>query len=325
MHRRHFLMAGLGLGAMDGLQAMPGGRWHTRSLVGLGTTLNLQVWHATPSHAEKALDAAVAVLREVEASMSLFRPDSELQRLNRDGVLPRPSAHLQEVLGEALHVARRSGGDFDPTVQPLWQAWDRATRQQRPPTAHELDTARARTGWRDVDLSPAQVRLRRPGMGLTLNGIAQGYAADAVQRVLRLHGVDHALLDTGEQMSWGRNPRGQAWTLGIEDPHDTGRLVTAVRPDGRALATSADHRSAFTPDHRHHHILDPRLGDSPQFLSSVSVLAASAMRADALTKVMFMATPETLPALAHRWGVDVVWVDKQGRWGATPGVTLVNT
>lgn len=325
MHRRHFLVAGLGLGALGGLQAMPAGAWHQRSLLGLGTTLNLQVWHADTPHAEKALDAAVAVLREVEASMSLFRPDSELQRLNREGALPHPTAHLQRVLGEALHVARRSGGDFDPTVQPLWQVWDRAARRQLRPDRRELDAARARIGWRDVDLSPAHVRLRRPGMGLTLNGIAQGYAADAVRLVLRAHGIEHALLDTGEQTAWGRNPRGQAWTLGIEDPHDTGRMVTAVRPDGRAVATSADHRSAFTPDHRHHHILDPRLGDSPPFLSSVTVLADTAMRADALTKVMFMAEPKTLPALARQWGVGVVWVDKQGRWGATPDVTLVNT
>jgi thiamine biosynthesis lipoprotein len=159
-------------------------------------------------------------------------------------------------------------------------------------------------------------------MAVTLNGIAQGYAADAVRAALQSHGVEHALIDTGEFGALGRSPRGRAWTLGVEDPHHTGRLIAALELDGRSLATSADNRSAFTPDHRHHHILDPATGDSPAALSSVSVAAPSAMRADALTKVMFMSSPALIPQLARRWQVGVLWVDKQGRWGATRDLRL---
>ena len=90
-----------------------------------------------------------------------------------------------------------------------------------------------------------------------------------------------------------------------------------------AVATSADRRSAFTPDLRHHHIFDPASGDSPPALSSVTVLAPSAMLADALTKVMFVAGPKEIPALAKAWQVGVLWVDKAGRWQATPDVPVV--
>ena len=98
--------------------------------------------------------------------------------------------------------------------------------------------------------------------------------------------------------------------------------MTALHCDGRAVATSADHRSTFSPDRRHHHILDPATGDSPPALSSVTVLAPSAMQADALTKVMFIAGPARIPALARAWGVGVLWVDKAGRWQATPDLRL---
>lgn len=336
MHRRSFIAAGLGLGLGPGtLTAHPAGAapaagpslssWHRRALVGLGTTLTLRVAHPDPVTANRALDAAVRVLRDIERSMSLFRTDSDLSRLNRHGELVDPSPHLMQVLGAAVQIARDSRGAFDPTVQPLWQAWDRAARQHRLPDTAELAAARQCVGWQNLTLGQNHVAFAQPGMGLTLNGIAQGYAADAVTQTLRAFGIAHALLDTGESAAWGLNEHRQAWTLGLEDPHDPSRTIAAVRLDGRAMATSAGHRSAFTADHRHHHILDPHLGDSPQALSSVTVLDATAMRADALTKVMFMAPPPQLPALAKQWGVGVVWVDRHGRLGHTADVTLVNT
>lgn len=328
MQRRTLLISGLGVGLgtglCSGLARAAQEDWHHRSLIGLGTTLHLKVAHADARRATSALDAAVRVLHEIEASMSLFRPDSELSRLNRDGHLDQPSHHLNAVLTEALHIARHSEGSFDPTVQPLWQMWAAAASEHRLPSPKERESVRQRVGWQGVQVSDRRITLLRPGMGLTLNGIAQGYAADAVTQVLRRHGVLHALLDTGEHAAWGRNEHHQPWTLGIEDPHQPDRLLGAIRLDGRALATSADHRSAFTPDHRHHHILDPRLGDSPQALSAVTVLAPTALRADALTKVMFMVPPQQIAARARQWGVGVVWVDKQGRRGATPDVTLMN-
>lgn len=325
MQRRTLLWAPLGCLPLTTARSAPPQlqlQWHSRHLQGLGTQLHLQVAHADPAQAEKALSAAQAVLREVEDAMSLFNADSELQRLNRHGRLSRPSAHLLAVLREAQWVAERSRGAFDATVQPLWQLSDAARQAGRLPTAAERAQALGLVGWRGLKVSEQAVELARPGMGVTLNGIAQGYAADAVRATLRSHGVEHALIDTGEFGSLGRSPRGGAWTLGVEDPHHAGRLIAALALDGRSLATSADNRSAFTPDHRHHHILDPSTGDSPTALSSVSVAAPSAMRADALTKVMFMARPALIAQLARRWQVGVLWVDKQGRWGATPDLRL---
>jgi thiamine biosynthesis lipoprotein len=321
MQRRTLLLASLGLGAACATQAQ-GLVWRSRSLVALGTTLRLLVAHDEPSRAEGALDAAVAVIRDIEGSMSLYRPDSELQRLNQRGHLARPSHHLLSVLRAAQAVAQRSQGAFDASVQPLWQLYEQTRQDGRLPTAAEVAQARTRVGWGSVMLSPQAVRLLRPGMALTLNGIAQGYAADAARAALQAQGVAHALLDTGEYSNLGHNPQGHAWTLGIEDPHDTTRLVAALRSDGRCLATSAEHRSSFSADHRHHHIFDPHTGDSPAQLSSVTVAAPSAMLADALTKVMFVAGPQRIPALAQQWQVGVLWVDKRGRWAATPDLQL---
>ena len=322
MQRRSLFLATLGLGAAASGTAATPLHWRHRVLLGFGTTLNLRAAHADPGRAERALDLAVAEIRAIEASMSLFRPDSELQRLNRDGVLRRPSAHLLAVLREAQTIARRSAGAFDPTVQPLWASFERARQAGRLPSPRELATARALVDWQAVEVSDEQVRLRRPGMALTLNGIAQGRAADAAAAALRAHGIRHGLLDTGEFAMLGRDEEDRPWTLGIEDPRDNQRIVAALRSDGRCIATSAAHRSAFSADLQHHHIFDPATGRSPTALRSVTVAATSGMRADALTKVMYIAGPDRIAALARDWQVGVLWVDGHGHWDATPDLRL---
>ncbi|MEQ1683899.1 MAG: FAD:protein FMN transferase [Burkholderiaceae bacterium] len=329
--RRQWLRTSLGIGAalagagvVSGQAATGPLDWRERTLLGFGTTLWLRAAHQDGSTVERALDAAVQAVRHVEAQMSLFDPASAVSRLNRDGVLHAPDADLLRVLQLARQVAARSAGAFDITVQPLWQAWALARRAGRTPTRHELSTARALVGWRGVEADSASVVLRRPGMAITLNGIAQGYAADLARRRLVAHGIEHALLDTGEWAPLGRGPGDLPWTLAVADPRGGAggalHAVAALQARGRSVATSSDAHTAFTADLRHHHIFDPRSGESPGGLASVTVLAPSCALADALTKVMFMGNTADALALAAHWGVDVLAVDKAGRWQTSPGL-----
>jgi FAD:protein FMN transferase len=296
--------------------------WSERVWLGFGTTLRLRAGHENASTLAHALDAAVAAVRGIEAQMSLFDPGSALSHLNREGRLANPPADLLAVLHIARDVSARSDGAFDITVQPLWQAYASAQAEGRLPSAGELEAARARVGWQAVQADAHEIRFARPGMAITLNGIAQGYASDRVREVLLAHGIRHALADTGEFAPAGRNAEHRPWVLGVADPHDEALLLARLQADGRCVATSSDALTTFTPDHRHHHIVDPRTGRSPPGLSQVTVAAAQGAWADALTKVLFMAGPSGAAAMAARFGVDAMWVDKQGHWQATPGLVL---
>lgn len=289
--------------------------WRERALHGFGTTLWLRAGHADAGHADQALDQAVALLRHLEAQLSLFDARSAVSRLNREGELHQPDPALVDLLQRARQVSQRSQGLFDITVQPLWAAWAAAQAQQRLPTPAELAQARARVDWRGVQVSPQAVRLARPGMAITLNGIAQGYAAERCRTLLQQQGIHHALLDTGEWAPLGQAPGGQPWQLGLASPRDSARLLATLQADGRGIAVSSDAHCRLGPDpadDRHHHILDPRSGDSPRQLSAVAVLAPSPTLADALTKVMFMGSAERAVQLARHWQVDVITVDKRG-------------
>ncbi|MEZ5661169.1 MAG: FAD:protein FMN transferase [Burkholderiaceae bacterium] len=298
--------------------------WRERVMLGFGTTLWLRAAHSDASRLDRALDAAVAELRDIEASLSLFDPQSALSRLNRSGELPRPDAHLRSVLASALDMARASDGAFDPTVQPLWACWAEASRERRMPTQASLKRACAQVGWRGVRLSESAIRYEQPGMAMTLNGIAQGYAADRVAMILRAHGIEQALIDTGEWATRGSAPEHEGWRLGVENPFAPEHLLCSVQiPPGRCAAASSFTHQRFSADGRQHHILDPRTGHSPPAVAAVAVVADSARLADALTKVMFMAGPHAALRVAAHWRVQVFLLDTLGRRHVSGGMRLI--
>jgi thiamine biosynthesis lipoprotein len=232
---------------------------------------------------------------------------------------------LFKILRLAQSVSTRSHGAFDVTVQPLWQVFEAAQRHAALPSKAAVLQARARVGWQALEIAPRRIRFKKPGMAISLNGIAQGYAADLVRSQLQASGIEHALINTGEWAALGQPDVLHGWTLGIANPRDERRLITRLRMDGRSIATSADNETSFSSDLRNHHIFDPRTGYSPPDLASVTVAASSCALADALTKVMFVAGPQQALTLARAWQVDVLLVDKAGQWQATPGLKLLKT
>jgi thiamine biosynthesis lipoprotein len=319
--RRKFLL--LSAGALSaGRTLVPGSvpELVRKQGVALGATVTFTAWGADRARVETALSEAFAELERVEAAMSLFRPESELSRLNREGALKNPGADLLRVLQMAMQLSAASNGAFDVTVQPLWELRRRA--QQRGETLSEsaIETARASVNWREVEISPECIRLKRAGMALTLNGIAQGFAADQALAVLQRHGIPHALLDTGEFSSMGRAAEGRAWRVGIQHPRKRDQFIASADLGGRCFATSGDYETAFRADFAEHHVFDPRTGHSPQELASVSVVAPTAMLADALSTTLMVTGVAAGQGLLRQFpGADALFVRKDGSVVTTAG------
>jgi thiamine biosynthesis lipoprotein len=255
--------------------------------------------------------------------MRLFHPDSELVRLNANGRLRAPDPQLVTLLGIARQISARSAGAFDVSMQPLWSLWSKASSQGETPSPRSLQREVQLVNWGATQIDRTEVSLDRRGMSLSLNGIAQGWAADRVRSVLASRGIRHAMVDCGETALLGNAPEGGAWGFAIEDAVQPVMPAVALPrlflPDGRAIATSSDRHTSFSPDRRHHHILDPRTGYSPGVWSSVTVLAPTCVVADALTKAFFMLPASRVLTAARKWGVDVVLQDKSGQWMASRG------
>jgi thiamine biosynthesis lipoprotein len=160
-------------------------------------------------------------------------------------------------------------------------------------------------------------------MGVTLNGIAQGFATDEVKRVLRSRGIEHALINMGEWSAMGRSPRNTDWMIGVASPTNSDALLARLQVRDACVATSADDQTTFSNDHVHHHIFDPHTGYSPRDVSSVTVIAPTCIQADALTKVLFVAGFERAIALADQWQVQALVVSKSGECQMTKGLPVV--
>jgi len=284
----------------------------------LGAPASIVALHETEAGAEGALAAAFAEIETVESVMSLYRPGSQLCRLNREGELRGPHPYLVYVLRQAQALSAASHGAFDVTVQPLWALYANAVALGRLPGADEIDRVRRQVDWRQVEVSDELIRLKRSGTAVTLNGIAQGFAADRVLGVLTARGVRHALVDTGEIGSLGRRTDGACWTVGIQHPRHQDRLISRIRLDGRCLATSGDYQTTFTPDYLHNHLFDPRTGRSPTVFASVTVLARTGLEADGLSTAVFVAGLERgIRLIEAQPGADGFFVLKDGQTRAT--------
>ncbi len=299
LSRRRFLAIAATCLAAGPARAKTTTRWRG---IALGAEAEITL-HGPEEAAGRALQAARTELRHIERLFSLYDPNSHLARLNRDGRLDDllPDFHALLDICSGVHAA--TGSLFDPSVQPLWQAL--AAHRGAPP-AGVLEQARARVGWDGVAYDRTTVRLTRPGMALTFNGIAQGFATDRVAEVLARFGFEETLVNIGEfRAGAGR------WRIGIADP-DQG-LVTTRSLERGAIATSSPSALVFG-DGGLGHILDPGFPLRAAPWSTVSVEAESAVLADGFsTALSLLDAPAVRSVLAANAALKrIVLVDRGG-------------
>ncbi len=254
MNRRRFMTICAAVAASPALA-----QTHSWQAQALGGTVSIDLRGPRPLAAETGRAIADAI-EAVEAAASLFRSDSALSRLNRAGRLDHPPPMLRDLLALASRMHAATGGVFDASVQPLWQA----LAEGADPAA-----ARARIGWEHVRVGTSVVLGN--GQALTLNGIAQGYAADKIRAMLQGAGYEQVLVDMGEYAALSGPFR-----IGVEDPELGLIAIHALRGD--AIATSSPGAMRLGAGG---HILGPA-GQQPVW-STVSVQAASAGVADGLS------------------------------------------
>jgi thiamine biosynthesis lipoprotein len=264
---------------------------------------------------------AVAEIERLESALSLFRDDSEICRLNRTQLLHSPSADLRRALALALAVADTTNGLFDPTVQALWEAyvdWFADAPDADLPPRSVIAAAMAAVDWRRIALAANSIQLG-PCQRITLNGLGQGYVTDRVADLLRAHGLEHVLVDLGEQRALGPRPDGAAWLIACDQ-------ARPLKLRQGALATSAGAGCILGAAGAAHHLFDPRTGCSASHWRQITVHHRSAAVADALSTALYAAPADEMAALLARFsGVAVLAVDHKGqqrRWNPDQTATV---
>jgi len=256
--------------------------------IALGAQASLHLTGVTLAQADPVFMAVENELSRLENIFSLYRDTSEIARLNINGQLAAPSHELLEVLSISNMLNKVSGGAFDPTVQSLWQAAI---------VAGETD---ATTGWNYLQYNSNKVEFTHPDdakMGLTLNGIAQGYITDKIAELLRQKGLTDVLVDFGEIVANGQRRNGQDWRVGIEAP--SGQLVKKMSMTDRALATSAPIMPTRNSAQPSPHIFPPNANLRVQH-SLVSISAPTAAIADGLSTACCLLSEQQIQAALNQ-------------------------
>lgn len=266
----------------------------------MGTVVTIQV---APDGADEAVTRAFEWFHHVETICTRFKPDSELMRLSATcGVAVPVSDILFQSVRFALMVAEESRGAFDPTVGHRMEARG-FNREHRTGALVETPVAAsADVSYRDVEVDEERltITLRRP-LILDLGAVAKGLAVDAAARELEPF-TDFAIDAGGDLFLGGRNPQGNAWTVGIRHPRRDGELIDSFTVTNQAICTSGDYeRGQHLLDIRT--ALDGRTGEPGSAVASASVIAPGAMLADALATAAFVMGPHEGIEFLERMGV----------------------
>ncbi|SPF80254.1 FAD:protein FMN transferase [Pseudoprimorskyibacter insulae] len=292
---------------------------HDLSGATMGTRWHAQLW--TDADAAPGLTQAMQnAVDRVDAQMSLWKPDSDLNRLNAApvGAWTELPAEIMTVLDRALQIGRASGGAFDISVEPAVRAWgfgpgtadmDRARdllSETRHRPAHEV---------LELDRGRGAARKAAPAR-FDLGGIAKGYGTDCLIAAAMAQGTTAltAGID-GDLRSIGLRPDGTAWPVAIEAPdYDRRAAHSLIELTDMAVATSGDYRHwVQLGDKRLSHTINPRLG-SPLTTSpaSVTVLAEECMSADAWATALMVLGAEDGNTVARALGIKAMFLERPG-------------
>ena len=328
--RRRFLggLAGLAGACWLPQAAAQAGAVHRQSRVLMGTRVDVVV---QGPHPERAAQAALAQMAQLEAMMSRYRGDSVVSALNRAagrGAVRVPP-ELMQVLKAARQRAMDTDGHFDVTVGSL-QAWDFRPGARGMPDAAVLRAQRALVGIEalELDASAGTARLRRAGVQIDLGGIAKLPILKAGLEVLRQEGAEGALVNGGGDVLVHGLVGDRPWRVGLRDPRRPDTLLGHVELSHQGVvAASGDYeRFRLHQGRRLHHILDPRTGQPTHGVRGVVLVGERPEAVNGLGVALMVGGPDWARAwaLRHR-GIEVLLVEAGGAVWMSDGLARRGT
>lgn len=292
-----------------------------QSRILLGTLVEIQVPQANGA-AQAAVAAAFAEIARIEALMSPHVPGSDVARLSLSAEPLEVSADTATVLTLGLEIAQASQGAFDLTLGRLKDLWDIEGEAPQVPDDEAIAAALGGIGPDALRLQGRMVDKAAPHLAVDLGGIAKGYAIDRAIAILREAGIENASVNAGGDLRLLGRRGERPWRIGIRHPRSAEELLATLELTDRAVVTSGDYERYFELDGlRYHHLFDPRSGRPARLVRSVTLVADSALLADALATAVFVLGPEAgMKLLSAYPGVEALIVDAQGLRHETAGM-----
>lgn len=282
------------------------------------------LYHAKYCYDKDLKEEIEAELQKVDASLSMFNPQSTISRINRNET-DEADKMLCEVLALSSSVNRATEGAFDPTVAPLVNAWGFGFKSGQLPDSIQVDSLRALVGLAGIHLKDGKLTKDNPLSILDFSAIAKGYGTDRAADILRSHGVQNFMVEIGgEVVTQGHNEKGEPWRIGINKPDDDStstksELQDVVAISRGAIATSGNYRNYYIHQGRKiAHTINPLTGyPAQQDILSSTVFAPTCAQADAFaTAFMVLGLDKAKEILQQQPQLEAYFIysDQQGNY-----------
>ena len=261
----------------------------TRSV--MDTTVTIEVIDTNETHAVDAINRAFEEIRYVDRLMDSYDNQSELGILNQKGILNNANPDLIYVLEKSKYYSEVSGGAFDVTINPILDLWKSKYSPGgtfAPPALEEINETLQLVNYSNIIIQAGNITLK-PNMSIVLGGVAKGYSVDRAIESLKRDSIENGFVNAGGDGRFiGFKEKDTLWRVGLQNPNKTEDAVTIMNVHDMAVATSGNYERYFSEAAKISHISDPRTGYSSEKLISSTIIANTAMDADALATAVFV-------------------------------------
>ena len=292
-----------------------------RSCKLMGNHFEISVVTDNEQWGNEKINIGVSEIQRIERLLTTFSDDSETNLVNRNaGILPvEVSRETFDLIQRSMRISAITQGAFDITYgsidKRLWNFDQNMTSLPDKETAKKMVRL---INYRNIvlDQEKGTVYLKEKGMRIGFGGIGKGYAAERAKQVMRQAGVESGVVNaSGDLTTWGVQPDGKEWTVGIANPNANGQVFSYMSISGMAVATSGNYEKyVMINGKKYSHTIDPRTGLPVSGIKSVTIITTNAEIADAMaTPVMIMGIETGLDMINQIKDIEAVIIDDNDR------------
>jgi thiamine biosynthesis lipoprotein len=290
-----------------------------KSLKLMGNRFQLSAVSDQETTAHASIDAGIAEIQRIEKLLTTFNEESETALINRNaGVRPVVvSEETYQIIERSIRISKVTQGAFDITYgsvdRGLWNFDTEMTALPDKITARKM--ARL-INYRNIIMDPeaSTVMLKEAGMRIGFGGIGKGYAAERAKIIMKELGSESGIVNaSGDLTTWGVQPDGKPWTIGIADPNAKGKVFSYMNITDMAVATSGNYEKFILIDgQKYSHTINPKTGLPIRGIKSVTIISRNAEIADAMaTPVMIMGILPGLNMINQIKDIEAILIDDQ--------------
>jgi len=283
----------------------------------MGNQFEISAVSDNEQNANRSINAGIDEIKRIEKLLTTFHDSSETNLINRNAGIEavKVSEEIFNLIERSIRISSITQGAFDITYGSIdKRLWNFDTQMKSLPDKETAKEMVKLINYRNIvlDRENSTVFLKEKGMRIGFGGIGKGYAAEMAKCKMQQLGITNGIVNaSGDLTTWGFQPNGDEWTVGIANPNISGEVFSFLKISGLAVATSGNYEKYIMIDgKKYSHTIDPRTGLPVTGIKSVTIITKNAEIADAMaTPVTIMGVKAGLHMINQMKDIDAVIID----------------